>query len=204
MQKNNSPLSLYSKRSFDLFFSLFGLFVFSPIIVIAWIIASYETKSNGMFVQRRIGYLGIEFNVFKIKTMKQIANVDTTITTNKDARITKSGVFFRKTKIDELPQLWNVLIGDMSFVGPRPDVAGYADLLMGDDRIILTIKPGITGPASIKYKDEEKILAQFDDPQSYNDSVIWPDKVSINKDYILNYSFKNDLKYILKTIKGDM
>ncbi|MBA6363257.1 sugar transferase, partial [Colwellia sp. BRX8-8] len=106
----------------------------------------------------------------------------------------------RKFKVDELPQLVNVLFGTMSFVGPRPDVPGYADLLEGDDRIVLTIKPGITGPASIKYKNEEELLAHQTDPKFYNDTVIWPDKVKINKEYISKYSFYTDIKFILKTV----
>jgi len=142
------------------------------------------------------------FDVFKIKTMKPVDGLDTTITTSNDMRITKSGKFFRDTKIDELPQLFNVLFGSMSFVGPRPDVKGYADELKGDDRIILSIRPAITGPASIKYKNEEEILAKVDNPKEYNDTVIWRDKVKINKEYIKNWSLKKDIEYILKTFRG--
>jgi len=134
--------------------------------------------------------------------MKKVNGVDTTITLSDDIRITKSGKFFRDTKIDELPQLWNVFIGYMSFVGPRPDVEGYADKLVGDDRIILSFRPGITGPATIKYKNEESILALQENPKYYNDYVIWPDKIKINKEYIKNYSLKKDIKYIVKTIMG--
>jgi lipopolysaccharide/colanic/teichoic acid biosynthesis glycosyltransferase len=129
-------------------------------------------------------------------------NKGSTVTTANDKRITKSGRFFRKYKIDELPQLINVLKGDMSFVGPRPDVPGYADKLEGEDRIILSIKPGITGPASLKYKNEEEILASEKNPKEYNDKIIWPDKVKINKEYIKNWSLKKDIEYIIKTIKG--
>ncbi|MEA3228244.1 MAG: sugar transferase, partial [Campylobacterota bacterium] len=135
----------------------------------------------------------------KIKTMKKVDGIDTTITSSTDKRITKSGKFLRDTKIDEFPQFINILLGDMSFVGPRPDVAGYADRLEGADKIILSIRPGITGPASIKYKDEEKILAQQENPQEYNDKVIWVDKVRINREYIENWSFKKDLKYMVET-----
>ena len=116
------------------------------------------------------------------------------------SRCAEIGKFFRKTKIDELPQLQNVLIGKMSFVGPRPDVPGYADKLEGDDRIILTVRPGITGPSSMKYKDEEELLEKQDDPRGYNDNVIWPDKVIINREYIRNWSFKKDIAYIIKTV----
>ena len=192
----------FIKRAFDIVLSFIGLIFCWWIIFLAWIVASFETKSNGFFVQKRVGKDGKFFSVFKIKSMKKVAGVDTTITSVNDVRITKSGMFFRRTKIDELPQLFNVLIGDMSFVGPRPDVEGYADKLEGEDRVILSIRAGITGPASIKYKDEEEILAKQDNPIGYNDNVIWPDKVKINREYIKNYSFKKDIKYILQTIRG--
>jgi len=190
------------KRIFDIVLSFVGLIFTIPIIFIAWIIASFETKSNGMFIQKRVGQNGKLFNVYKIKTMKQVDGIDTTITSANDVRITKSGKFFRDTKIDELPQLFNVLIGNMSFVGPRPDVEGYADKLQGEDRIILTIKPGITGPASLEYKNEEEILSKQEDPKWYNDNIIWPHKVKINKEYIKNWSLKKDIEYIIKTVTG--
>jgi len=188
------------KRIFDFLLALIGLFFTWPIILIAWIIASIETKSNGFFLQKRVGENGKLFTIIKIKTM--YPNKGSSITTANDKRVTKSGRFFRKYKIDELPQLVNVLIGDMSFVGPRPDVKGYADKLQGEDKIILSVKPGITGPATLKYKNEEEILAKVDNPIEYNDKVIWPDKVKINKEYIKNWSLKKDIEYIIKTIKG--
>ena len=190
------------KRFFDFAVSFFGLLATFWIIIIAWIIATIETKSNGFFIQKRVGKHGKLFNVIKIKTMKKVDGVDTTITSSNDNRITKSGKFFRDTKIDELPQLWNVFIGDMSFVGPRPDVEGYADKLEGDDRIVLSIRPGITGPASLKYKNEEDILSKVDNKKEYNDSIIWPDKVKINKEYIKSWSLKKDIEYIVKTVTG--
>ncbi|RTZ42382.1 glycosyltransferase [Candidimonas sp. SYP-B2681] len=190
------------KRSFDLFFSFFGLLIFSPLIILAWLAASLDTRSNGFFIQDRIGKDGATFKIFKIKTMRESKALVTTVTTSSDDRITRTGAFLRKTKIDELPQLWNVLTGDMSFVGPRPDVPGYADDLEGEDRIILSVRPGITGPASLKYKNEEEILDQQADALRYNREVIWPDKVRINKEYIRNYSFSKDLKYILNTVAG--
>lgn len=190
------------KRFFDLSVAFFGLLFAFPIILFTWLIASIETRSNGFFIQQRVGKNGKLFKVIKIKTMKKVAGVDTSITASNDVRITKSGAFFRNAKVDELPQLWNVLLGQMSFVGPRPDVSGYADQLEGDDRIVLSIRPGITGPAALKYKDEEDLLAQQDDPKRYNDHVIWPDKVKINRDYIENYSFRKDIYYIWKTIVG--
>jgi lipopolysaccharide/colanic/teichoic acid biosynthesis glycosyltransferase len=193
---------LFIKRLFDVVGSVFGLSVVLFIIFIAWIIAAIETQSNGFFVQQRVGKDSKLFNVIKIKTMKIVKGVETTVTSSNDARITTTGAFFRKTKIDELPQLWNVLVGEMSFVGPRPDVPGYADRLQGEDRIVLSIRPGITGPAQLTYRGEEDILAAQNDPVKYNDEVIWPDKVKINLDYIANYSFFKDLYYIWKTIVG--
>lgn len=191
----------FIKRIFDFIVALIGLILTWPIILIAWIVASIETKSNGFFLQKRVGENGKLFTIIKIKTMYPNKK-GSTVTTANDSRITKSGKFFRKYKIDELPQLINVLKGDMSFVGPRPDVPGYADKLEGEDRIILSIKPGITGPASLKYKNEEEILANVENPNEYNDKVIWPDKVKINKEYIKNWSLKKDIEYIIKTLKG--
>jgi len=190
------------KRAFDITFSALGLLVSFPMICIAWAIASIETSSNGFFMQQRVGQNGKLFKVIKIKTMKRIDGIDTSITASTDARITKSGVFFRNTKVDELPQLWNVLVGEMSFVGPRPDVPGYADKLEGADKAILSLRPGITGPASLKYKEEEELLSREANPQKYNDEVIWPDKIKINRQYIEKYSLTKDIAYIWKTIIG--
>jgi len=188
------------KRIFDLILSFVGLIFSVWLIIIAWVVASIDTKSNGFFLQKRIGQFGKPFSVIKIKTMISRKEIDSTVTTINDQRITRSGKFFRRTKIDELPQLINVFLGAMSFVGPRPDVPGYADLLDGEDRVILTLKPGITGPATLKYKNEETLLSSHDDPEKYNREVIYPDKVQINKEYIINYSLLSDFNYICKTI----
>jgi len=196
-----SALNLFLKRLFDIIFSSTGLLLFFPVIICAWVLATIETRSNGLFFQRRIGKNGKIFSIIKIKTMRHLQGNSSNVTSSKDPRITKIGHFFRKTKIDELPQLLNVLIGNMSFVGPRPDVTGYTDRLHGNDCIILSVRPGITGPASLKYKDEGSLLAMQEDPVKYNDEVIWPDKVNINRDYIMNYHFTNDLRYIWQTLK---
>ncbi|WP_201352079.1 sugar transferase [Hydrogenimonas urashimensis] len=190
------------KRTFDIALAAAGLVLLWPLIAAAWVVASVETRSNGFFFQTRVGRNGRLFRVVKIKTMKPVRGIATNVTTSTDVRITKSGRFFRKTKIDELPQLWNILLGDMSFVGPRPDVPGFADRLEGDDRIVLSVRPGITGPATLKYRDEEEILAGRHDPERYNREVIWPDKVRINKEYIRNWSLAEDIKIIIKTIGG--
>lgn len=197
-----SATDKFQKRVFDIILSVVGICLTWWIMLLAWIIASVETKSNGLFVQERIGKEGKPFLVFKIKTMKLIEGLESTVTTSKDSRITKSGAFFRKTKIDELPQLFNVLLGTMSFVGARPDVPGFADKLEGDDRVILALAPGITGPSSLKYKDEEELLSRQADPEGYNREVIWPDKVAINKMYLKNWTLKKDIEYIVKTIVG--
>jgi lipopolysaccharide/colanic/teichoic acid biosynthesis glycosyltransferase len=190
------------KRLFDIIVSAIGIVLTWWIMLIAWIVATVETKSNGLFMQKRIGKDAKEFVVYKIKTMKPDDTNNSTVTLSNDSRITKSGAFLRRTKIDELPQLFNVLFGSMSFVGPRPDVKGFADELEGEDRVILSIRPGITCPASIKYKNEEELLASVDNPIEYNKNVIWRDKVRINKEYIKNYSLKNDILYIIKTVLG--
>ncbi len=197
-----SAADKFQKRVFDIILSVVGICMTWWIMLLAWIIASAETRSNGLFMQKRIGKEGKSFLVFKIKTMKLIAGLDSTVTTSKDSRITKSGTLFRKTKIDELPQLFNVLFGTMSFVGARPDVPGFADKLEGEDRVILELPPGITGPSSLKYKDEEELLAKQEDPEGYNREVIWPDKVAINKMYLKNWTLKKDIEYIVKTIIG--
>lgn len=191
-----------AKRVFDVLFAVIGIVLTWWVMLLAWAVASFETKSNGLFMQERIGKEGKHFWVYKIKTMKRVAGYTSTVTTQNDRRITKSGAFFRRYKIDELPQLFNVLFGSMSFVGPRPDVPGFADRLEGEERVLLTLRPGITGPASLKYKEEESLLAEQDDPEAYNREVIWPDKVKINLAYIQDWSLKQDIIYIMKTILG--
>jgi len=149
-----------------------------------------------------VGKDGRLFTVVKLKTMRPTRAPGTTITQSHDPRITPLGRFFRKTKLDELSQLWNVLKGDMSFVGPRPDVPGYADRLEGEERLLLSVRPGITGPATLAYRDEEAILAAQPGPERYNDEVIYPDKVRINLEYIRNWSLMGDLRYIWQTVMG--
>jgi lipopolysaccharide/colanic/teichoic acid biosynthesis glycosyltransferase len=190
------------KRSFDLLFAIIGLSLTWWIIVFAWIAATIDTRQNGFFMQPRVGLHGRLFKVIKIRTMRNHSDIVTTVTTRDDPRITPLGRLFRKTKIDELPQLINVLLGQMSFVGPRPDVPGFADKLQGEEREILTLRPGITGPATIKYRNEEDILQKQNDPETYNTNVIYPDKVKINLAYIKNWKLAMDIKYIWATIKS--
>jgi lipopolysaccharide/colanic/teichoic acid biosynthesis glycosyltransferase len=190
------------KRSFDVIVALLGLLLSSWLILLAWIAATITTGYNGFFTQVRIGRHGRPFHVVKLRTMSVQQEPGTTVTTKADPRITPLGRFLRKTKVDELPQLLNVLVGDMSLVGPRPDVPGFADKLEGDDRIVLSVRPGITGPATLKYRNEEELLAEQDDPEAYNRDVIYADKVKINREYVEKYRFVKDLKYIYQTVFG--
>ena len=155
---------------------------------------------NFLFKQERVGQFGKIFQIYKIRTMKSAGSNKNFVTTANDDRILPFGKWLRKTKLDEIVELINVLKGDMSFVGPRPDVSGYADALQGSARKILELRPGITGPASLKYINEEEILAQVDNPQEYNDNIIFPDKVKINLHYYHNRTFWGDIIIILKTI----
>lgn len=156
---------------------------------------------NFIFLQERIGQYGKKFYIYKIRTMKAGSdNNNMFVTTANDNRILPFGKWLRKTKLDEIVELVNVLKGEMSFVGPRPDVEGYADKLEGEDRKVLELRPGITGPASLKYINEEEILAKVDNPQQYNDEIIFPDKVRINLDYYYNRTFWGDIRIILKTV----
>lgn len=190
----------FQKRSFDLVFSFIGLLLLWWLILLAALIARMDTGLNGFFKQIRVGRNSKLFTVIKIRSMRRVNGYNTTVTKDGDPRISKVGRFWRKTKIDELPQLWNVLVGNMSFVGPRPDVPGFADKLVGVERRLLTLRPGITGPASIQFKNEEALLAIQENPEIYNTNVIWPEKVKINMAYMDNYSLAKDIWLIVKTL----
>ena len=187
------------KRTFDIILSIFAIFLLFPSFLVVSFLIVIDSGFPIFFLQKRIGRDAKEFNIIKFRTMKT-NNENITITVSDDSRITRIGKYLRKTKIDELPEILNVLFGQMSFVGPRPDVKGYADKLKGADRKILALRPGITGPASLKYYNEEYILSQKSNPKKYNDEVIFPDKVKINMDYFHNRSFFLDLKIIFATI----
>lgn len=189
------------KRAFDLVAASAGLVVLSPVILIAFVAASIDTRANGFFRQERIGRHGSLFKVVKIRSMRSDPAIATSVTTARDPRITRLGAFWRRTKIDELPQLWNVIRGQMSLVGPRPEVPGFADLLTGTDALILTVRPGITGPATLHFRDEERLLAATDDPEAYNRDVLFPTKVRMNLEYLRSYSFRRDLRYLWRTVR---
>lgn len=158
-------------------------------ILVLVFITAIDTQSNGFFKQERIGQYGKPFLIYKLRTLHL-----------QTCKISVWGKLLRTSKLDEMPQFLNILKGEMTLVGPRPDVSGYADLLQGEDRIILTLKPGITGLASLKYRNEEQLLAQQPNPQHYNDEVIWPDKVRINKWYAQNRSLIMDIQIIFYTL----
>ena len=187
------------KRLLDLFISFVGLLIFFIPIIFLIIVSTISTRKFGLYSQERIGMNGLNFVMYKIRSMKSGDSFNG-ITLISDPRITQFGRFIRANKFDELPQLWNVLKGDMSLVGPRPDIAGYADKLTGNDRLILSVRPGITGPATLKYRREEELLSREVDPKDYNDQVIWKDKIELNKQYLKNWSFIGDIKYLFKTV----
>ena len=189
------------KRLFDISASLFGLIFFSPLLLIAALLIKVKMPGPIFFRQQRVGREAQLFRMVKFRTMK-VNHGGSTISVKGESRITPLGATMRKYKLDELPELWNILIGDMSFVGPRPDVPGYADLLIGSDRLLLSIKPGLTGAASMMFSNEEELLALQENPVKYNDEILYPEKVRINNEYVKNQNFLLDLKIIIYTILG--
>lgn len=168
-------------------------------LILALLIRVRMPGAPVLFRQKRVGRHGSLFTLVKFRTMTPVHS-GSSVSVAGESRITPLGATLRKYKLDELPKLWNVLRGDMSFVGPRPDVPGYADKLSGADRAILELKPGITGPATLKYRNEEELLASQPDPCRYNDEVIFPDKVKINLSYLSNRSFMGDIRIIMRTL----
>ncbi len=213
------------KWLFDKLISLIGLISLSPVLLIMALLIKWKMPGPILFCQQRVGRYGRIFTVYKFRTMTVKAEASvasrnseaTSIASQEQNRITPLGEKLRRYKLDELPELWNVLKGDMSFVGPRPEVPGYADQLQGEDREVLLLRPGITGPASLKYRNEEDILEAVDEAlqkgrsglpmgittvQEYNDNVIYPDKVRLNRYYLHHYSFIKDIQMIVCTVLG--
>lgn len=202
------------KFLFDRLAALVGLALLSWLYLILIILVKISNPRESVFFsQARVGRKGKLFKLHKFRTMVG-AQEGPQIAYPNRARITPLGAKLRKHKLDELPELWDVLVGTMSFVGPRPDVPGYADKLVGKDRVVLEMRPGITGPATLKYRNEEKLIEDYvhqakaqGDPRSeddialwYNDEVIYPDKVRLNKEYYQHYSFFKDIKMIIYTV----
>lgn len=219
--------NMFLKFLFDRIVAFFGLLFLCPLLLVVTILIKIQMPGPVLFVQKRVGKGGKIFNCHKFRSMK-VAHGGSTVSVAGESRITPLGSKLRRYKIDELPGLWDVFIGKMSFVGPRPDVPGYADQLEGSDRDLLKLRPGITGPASLKYRDEEEMIAKFvekiktqdfailnlyrntdftkmTDEQIaiwYNDNIIYPDKVRINCYYYRNYSLIKDIEMIFATIMG--
>lgn len=190
------------KYVFDRFIALIGLMFLWPLLLMVAVLIRIKMPNGPiLYTHKRVGKDGRLFTIYKFRTMR-VGTDQSSVSVAGETRITPLGAMLRKYKIDELPELWNVLIGDMSFVGPRPDVPGYADSLTGEERAILRLRPGITGPASLKYRDEEYLLSQQVDPIAYNDKVIFPDKVRLNKFYVEHYSFCKDIQMIFCTVLG--
>lgn len=197
-----SPRQRATKRAFDLVVGGLLLVLSAPVMAVAVVLARLDTRASGIFRQQRVGRDGHLFEVMKIRTMRPSTVHTTTVTTANDARITRLGAVFRKLKIDELPNLVNVVRGEMSLVGPRPDVPGYADALQGADRVVLTVRPGITGPASVAFRHEEDLLASSADPEAFNREVIWPEKVRINREYVENWTLMSDVRCLIDTVRS--
>ena len=193
---------MIAKYLFDSIMAFVGLVVLSPILFVVWILIRIKMPDGpAVFTQKRVGKGGRLFTMYKFRSMSA-HHSGSTVSVAGESRITPLGAKLRRYKLDELPELWNVFIGDMSFVGPRPDVPGSADKLEGDDRRVMQMRPGITGPASLKSRDEEVLLAAQAKPQEFTDKVIYPDKVRINLYYLDHYSFVADIKMIIATVLG--
>lgn len=188
------------KRVFDFSAALIGLVVLSPVLLFVAVAVRVSSPGPALFIQDRVGRHGRIFRCAKFRTMRTGTDSQGSVTAAGDARITPVGRFLRRWKLDELPQLWHVLTGRMALVGPRPDVPGYADRLEGDARRILALRPGITGPAALIFRDEERLLALARDPRRFNDELLFPEKVRINLEYLAQGSFWRDIGYLIVTV----
>lgn len=189
------------KRIFDVVFSFGGIIILIPFFILIWIIIKLESKGNPMFKQKRVGKNNIDFDLYKFRTMVVDSEKNGSITIGgRDPRITKVGYYLRKFKIDELPQLFNVFIGDMSFVGPRPEVRKYVNLYSNKQHEVLKVKPGITDYASLKYFDENEILGNSSNPENDYINKIMPEKLNLNIKYIYERNFLKDIKIIFQTL----
>lgn len=189
-------------RFFDIIFSIIGLVILSPLFIVLYILIRIESKGGGFYSQERIGKNGKPFKLYKFRSMRIGSDKKGLITIGeKDNRITKTGIILRKYKLDELPQLWNAFIGDMSLVGPRPEVKKYTDLYTEEQKQVLQVRPGITDWASIKYVDENKILGESKDPDEAYVNLIMPNKIKLNMVYIQHQTLGEYFKIIFTTFK---
>lgn len=188
-------------RLFDILFSVIGLLLLSPLFLVIYFLIVIESKGGGFYLQNRVGKNGVDFNLIKFRSMRVGSDKKGLITIgNRDPRMTQMGYFIRRFKIDELPQLFNVIKGEMSLVGPRPEVRKYVDLYTSDQLKVLSISPGITDYASIKYADENEILAKSDNPEAVYIEDIMPDKICLNMQYIDNKTVIQYFKIIILTL----
>ena len=188
------------KRIFDIFFSFLGLLLLSPLFLVLAVWISLDSRGGVFYRQLRVGRGNRDFRLIKFRSMRTDADKAGLITVGgHDPRITRSGYFIRKYKLDELPQLINVLKGDMSFVGPRPEVRKYVDMYTPEQLHVLDVRPGITDEASIRYRNENELLATADDPERFYIETVMPDKLRINLEYVQNHSLLGDIKLIFRT-----
>lgn len=190
---------LYRKRLFDMVCAALGLLVLSPVLLVCALLVGLTSPGGVLFRQERVGKDGVPFTIYKFRSMRK-DNAGLKISTSRDTRITPVGRVLRKTKLDELPQLWNVLKGDMSFVGPRPEVREYTDLYTPEQRQVLLLRPGITGLASIRYRNENELLTASDDPNRTYIEEIMPAKLALDMEYIPRACVSYDIKLILETL----
>lgn len=189
------------KRTFDILFSSIGLLMLLPVFLVMAVWIKADSEGPVFYRQVRVGMHGKLFRIFKFRSMRLGSDKASQITIGeRDSRITRSGIIIRKYKLDELPQLINVFTGDMSFVGPRPEVPKYVDLYTEVQRHVLDVRPGITDMASIKYINENELLGKANNPEDYYIHTIMPDKLSINLEYVKNNSFMDDVTIIFKTL----
>ena len=190
------------KRLFDIVASGCGLLVLSPILLVVAIWIKLDSPGPVFYRQVRVGYKNKDFRIFKFRSMRIGADKGSLVTIGgRDPRVTRSGYFIRKYKLDELPQLINVFIGDMSLVGPRPEVRHYVDYWTPEQMRVLDVRPGITDPASIKFRNENELMGQAENPEEYYIHVIMQEKIKLYLEYVANASFLYDLKLILQTFK---
>ena len=191
------------KRAFDIFFSSVGLLVLLPVFIVVAVCIKIDSPGPVFFKQVRVGRKGKDFSIYKFRTMSVTKDAGSLVTIGShDPRVTRTGFFLRKYKIDELPQLFNVLKGDMSFVGPRPEVRHYVDYWTEEQLRVLDVRPGITDPASIKFHNENEILEGVEDPEKYYIEVLMQEKLELYGKYVDNHSFFGDLCIIFKTFKA--
>lgn len=192
---------MIAKRCFDIVFSIIGFLFLAPILILIALVIKLDSKGPVLFIQGRVGKGNTDFNIYKFRTMRTQSETKGLLTLgNHDSRITKIGYFLRRYKIDEFPQLFNILKGDMSFVGPRPELRYYVNFYSDDDMKIFVVRPGITGLASLKYRNEVELLKAAENPEEFFIKTIIPDKLKYNKEYIQKRNFFFDLKLIFITI----